>query len=54
MGRIEDLVTFSLTHPWRPQWSRSAIERFLKELISDQRLIFDIDDEKGRALVVVL
>lgn len=51
---IEGLVEFSETHPWKPQYPKSLVRRFLTELISSQDLIFDIHDQNGRVSAAVL
>lgn len=49
-----ELIQFSQTHPWRPSYPASLVQRFLTELISSQDFIFDLHDQKGRMACAVL
>lgn len=51
---LEGLVEFSEKNPWKPQYPKSLVRRFLTELISNQNLVFDLHDQKGRVSAAVL
>lgn len=51
---IEELVNFSEKNPWKPQYPKQLVRRFLTELISNQSLVFDFHDQKGRVSAAVL
>jgi predicted GNAT family N-acyltransferase len=51
---VEELVNFSEKNPWKPQYPKPLVRRFLTELISDQNLVFDFHDQKGRVSAAVL
>ncbi len=51
---VDDLLMFSLQHPWKPQHPVSLLRRFLTDFISTPDLICDLHDEKGRLVCAVL
>jgi ribosomal protein S18 acetylase RimI-like enzyme len=51
---VEELVNFSEKNPWKPQYPKPLVRRFLTELISNQNLVFDFNDQKGRVSAAVL
>ncbi|MGZ3745185.1 MAG: GNAT family N-acetyltransferase [Pseudobdellovibrionaceae bacterium] len=51
---VEELVEFAEKNPWKPQYPKPLVRRFLTELISSQDLVFDFHDRKGRVSAAVL
>lgn len=51
---IDELICFIKTHSWNMSLPDFLVRRFLTELVSDQKLILDLFDHKGRIAVAVL
>jgi ribosomal protein S18 acetylase RimI-like enzyme len=51
---IEELVSFSEKNPWKPRYPKPLVRKFLTDMISNQNLVFDLHDQKGRVSAAVL
>lgn len=51
---VEELVDFSEKNPWLPQFPATLIRRFVNEMISSRKYIFDLHDRFGRVSAAVL
>lgn len=49
-----DILKFSQQHPWQPAYPASLVRRFLYELASTDKLVFDLHDKSGRVACGVL
>lgn len=52
--QLQQLLSFVEENPWKPVHSLAQISRFVTELISDDALIFDVHDQRGRLGTAVL
>jgi hypothetical protein len=51
---VQNLVSFSKRHPWKPVWSEDLVHRFLTRLTSSQNLVFDVRHGLERVAAGVL
>lgn len=51
---FSDFVKFSVENPWNAKNPQTLIRRFLTELITNEKMIFDLNDKQGRAATAVM
>lgn len=53
-AKLDELISFSLQHPWKPAWPENLQRRFLTELVSGSHLVMDIFSGERIAVAVLV